>query len=75
MPLQTLFFVRLGADLVGRTIPRVPGCSMKSQGRLLAASTMSVGVSPLFFMYLKSPPHLQSDWLAIGAPAEPYPEP
>ena len=29
--LQTLFFVRLGADLVGRTIPRVKGAAMTSQ--------------------------------------------
>ena len=66
LPLQTLFFVRLGADLVGRTVPRIPRCAITSQRALLAAAIMSVAATPLFFLYLRAPRRQQSDWLAIG---------
>jgi hypothetical protein len=65
--LQTLFFVRLGADLVGRTIPRIKGAAMTSQGGLLALGALSVASTPLFFVYLKTPPRYHNDWLAICA--------
>ena len=63
---QVLFFVRLFADMSGRTLPRKKTLALTSQRLLFALSCVVAITVPFFFLYLKSPPGFHSDWLAIG---------
>ncbi len=69
--LQVLFFVRLFADMTGRTLPRKKALALTSQRLLFALSCLVAVTMPLFFLYLKSPPRFHSDWLSIGDPLWP----
>ncbi len=81
--LQTLFFVRLGADLVGRTIPRLKGAAMTSQARHVPAANDTAAVprcamsSAVSHTAVSSAPFqhegrykLQSTLMRSGIPAE-----
>jgi len=63
---KVLFFVRLFADMTGRTLPRKKALALTSQRLLFGLSCVVAVTVPLFFLYLKSPPRFHSDWLSIA---------
>lgn len=69
--LQVLFFIRLFADLTGRTLPRIQRLAITSQRLLFAVACLALATVPLFFVYMKAPRRYLNDYLVIGMLAKP----
>ena len=68
MLVQVLFFVRLFADLTGRTLPRIKWLAATSQRLLFALACLTAATLPPFFLYLKAPSRFHNDYVIMGEP-------
>ena len=65
--LQVLFFLRLLADVCGRTVPRVKRLAVTSARPLFGLGCFMTASIPVYLYYIRASPW-HNDWAIIGAP-------